>query len=347
MMTPSISMEEFMSKRHSLYVPLMRVLCLLLGVQMLFGLGPACTVTGQTDAPETERVISTEPATGQDTGSVDAAAPDTRPPTPDMRPEPPPIPDQMPPQEPPPTPDKGLEPPAPDRALPEPPPAPDQMPPDQATPEKTPCQHDCDCDKLGLVCDSTSKVCAALRRPSNCVACTQGVCQPGDPCKQSDGTIDTCPQNGACKSDCDCVIQGLNCDAGKCSPSRRLNLCPQCSGSNCPKGDPCVDNGKLGTCGATTTSCQSDCDCIKIGQNCEQGTCAPTKRVNQCPSCSDKSCQSNTVCKQADGTLARCCCTIAGCNTGSKCCVSSGVAPPPGFCSFSCFTGSQCPPPPP
>jgi hypothetical protein len=130
---------------------------------------------------------------------------------------------------------------------------------------------------------------------------------------------------------------------GKCAALRRMSLCLACDDPNCGSvGTPChKTDSSIGACTASTTPCQHDCDCVKIGQVCDiaagasSGQCAPLRRMSNCLSCKNSQCKRGDPCLNDDGSLGSCCCDVAGCPTGQLCC-SGGAQPPPGICGRFC-----------
>lgn len=152
----------------------------------------------------------------------------------------------------------------------------------------TACKHDCDCQKFGLVCSSSTSKCAALRRMSLCFACTSSNCKAGDPCLNKDGSIGVCSASSSCKDDCDCP-SSLACLAGKCQAAGRLNACPSCTSPNCPTNNRCrKKDGTLDKCCCTTSGCGTGKICCSGGAPPPPNVCgrfctAPDPKTGQCP----------------------------------------------------------------
>jgi len=196
------------------------------------------------------------------------------------------------------------------------------------------CKHDCDCWKYSLVCENAK--CAAIRRVSKCLECSDKNCKAGEPCRKPDKTIDKCSTPPTpCKHDCDCFKIGQVCHQNKCAPLKRASLCLPCQGGTCKTGDPCHNPDKsIGTC-ITKKACKDDCDCPP-SLACGGGFCAPlSSRKNNCPKCTDVTCPRGKRCWDSSGKIGVCCCNVSGCGKGLVCC-PGGVKPPPGTCGFTC-----------
>lgn len=168
------------------------------------------------------------------------------------------------------------------------------------------CKHDCDCVASGMVCDKG--VCAALRRATNCLSCTDSNCKEGDPCLKADKSIGTCESRTACKESCDCPT-GEACISGFCKPSAGpANQCVSCSSNTCEHGKSCREaDGQKGTCkSGYKAACKHDCDCVKYGLLCGNGQCLPLKRLSQCLSCTDSNCKEGDPCQNADKSIGTC-----------------------------------------
>ncbi len=170
-----------------------------------------------------------------------------------------------------------------------------------------PCKHDCDCVKMGMLCDGTK--CARLRRMSRCLSCS-GACKQGEPCFEKDRSIGICKKTTIpCKHDCDCRRFHLVCDSrkGACAPLRRPSNCKFCHDPQCKKGEICYSLlGIVSQCTGQPTPCTNDCDCYGVGLVCDHGTiCKPLKRQSYCRSC-DGACKTGSPCIKKDYTIGIC-----------------------------------------
>ncbi|TNE44556.1 MAG: hypothetical protein EP343_30205 [Deltaproteobacteria bacterium] len=174
-------------------------------------------------------------------------------------------------------------------------------------PPITNCKHDCDCFAQGEVCEAGT--CQKLRRPSTCELCVVGQCKAGDPCRQQDGSIGTCPKPTTCKHDCDCRKESKVCASDNtCQALRRLSNCVSCTDTQCKEGDPCFNkDDSIGRCPKAATPCKHDCDCRKEGKVCAtDNTCQPLKRASLCLSCDGGSCKTGEPCFNKDDTIGTC-----------------------------------------
>ncbi len=169
------------------------------------------------------------------------------------------------------------------------------------------CKHDCDCFAQSEVCEGGT--CQKLRRASTCALCVVGQCKAGDPCRQQDGSFDTCPTPTSCKHDCDCHKESKVCATDNtCQALRRLSNCVSCTDTQCKEGDPCFNkDNSIGQCPKATTSCKHDCDCHKESKVCAtDNTCQPLKRASLCLACDGGSCKTGDPCYNKDDTIGTC-----------------------------------------
>lgn len=136
------------------------------------------------------------------------------------------------------------------------------------------CQHDCDCEPHGLVCDGSLGACRALRRQSLCLSCLDKACKPGEPCRQAKGGYGVCGGSStfvcgtkSCSSNqyCSTLTGGAppqpTCMPKCSSDCRDMGACP--GGSRmcqCPK-KPSY------SCGTLPPSCSS-CKCMPNNSAC-------------------------------------------------------------------------------
>lgn len=160
----------------------------------------------------------------------------------------------------------------------------------------TTCKVACDCPQ-GQDCFNGQ--CVSVFPAVYC--CKKTGCPSGQACLDETGKQNFCPVS-ACKTACDCSVQGQSCVNGRCVYLTGAARIYCCNKPFCPAGNKCEDNqGNQKLC--SKNSCTTPCDC-NLGEDCRGGVCTNVSPPVYC--CSASVCPSQNACVKSDGTRGVC-----------------------------------------